>query len=128
MPRWTPRGSSMARARHSQRSSCARCTGVMGAVSPSRRASAEPQKPSPAGIVEIPEFMRLRLAGYTCVEYETGERELYNVSEDPEELRNLAGSAPPAFIAELHQRLADLSECAADSCRDDELKAVTLMP
>jgi N-acetylglucosamine-6-sulfatase len=83
---------------------------------------------SPAGLVKMPQFMGLRLPGFTYVEYTTGEKELYDLNADPEELRNLASSASPAFLAELSQRLDDLSDCAGDSCRGIELPAVNVTP
>jgi N-acetylglucosamine-6-sulfatase len=70
----------------------------------------------------IPEFQGIRTANYTYVEYSTGERELYDINADPEELNNLAKSADPALIAALHQRVDDLRNCAGDSCRGAESK------
>jgi N-acetylglucosamine-6-sulfatase len=76
----------------------------------------------------MPQFMGLRLPGFTYVEYTTGEKELYDLNADPEELRNLASSASPAFLAELSQRLDDLSDCAGDSCRGIEIQALNMTP
>jgi arylsulfatase A-like enzyme len=73
----------------------------------------------PTGTV-IPEFQGLRVAGWTYVEYSTGERELYDVNKDPQELNNLASSADPALLQTLHDRLDELRNCKSDACRGFE--------
>jgi N-acetylglucosamine-6-sulfatase len=50
------------------------------------------------------------------VEYEGGEKELYDVGADPYQLENLAGTRPEAEAA-LSARLDDLKTCARNSCR-----------
>ncbi len=66
----------------------------------------------------LPPYRALRLSGgWVYVEYATGERELYDLNSDPYQLRNLAGSADPARLSRLSAWLADLSRCAAASCR-----------
>lgn len=50
------------------------------------------------------------------VEYEGGERELYDVAADPYQLENLAGTRPEAEAA-LSARLETLKTCARNSCR-----------
>jgi len=77
----------------------------------------------------IPEFQGIRAAGYTYVEYATGEKELYDLAKDPDQLTNLAGTADPALtalIAALHQRLDVLRSCHADGCRAAENEALPL--
>jgi hypothetical protein len=78
------------------------------------------QGTSATGNAAIPPFQGLRVAGYTYVEYSTGERELYDLTTDPDELQNIASSADPGLISELHSRLDALRTCAAQSCRDSE--------
>jgi arylsulfatase A-like enzyme len=68
----------------------------------------------------IPEYQGLRVATFTYVEYVTGERELYDLSQDPDEINNLAASASPALLDAFHQRLDSLRKCAGDSCRSAE--------
>lgn len=75
---------------------------------------------------KIPEFQGIRTAGYAYVEYATGERELYNLSNDPDELNNLATTANPALVAALHQHLDDLRPCSGDSCRAGESAPLNL--
>jgi N-acetylglucosamine-6-sulfatase len=77
-----------------------------------------------SALSNIPEYQGIRIAGYTYVEYVTGEKELYDLTNDPDELDNIAGSADPAFLAALHQRLDDLRTCKADECRGAESQAV----
>lgn len=73
-----------------------------------------------AAATNIPEFQGLRVARYTYVEYTTGEKELYDLVKDPDELDNLAATADPALLAALHARLDALRRCTADACRSAE--------
>jgi arylsulfatase A-like enzyme len=67
-----------------------------------------------------PEFHAIRTADRLYVEYSTGERELYNLERDPDELDNIAASASPALLAKLHRRVEELKVCRADGCRAAE--------
>ncbi len=67
----------------------------------------------------LPGYKALRTKDHLYVEYATGERELYDLRADPYELRNLANSADPGFIARLSKRLAALAHCAAEKCRQE---------
>lgn len=72
----------------------------------------------PAGSMQDYRYHGLRTAdGWKYVEYHTGERELYNLAVDPEELDNLAedpGSA--AMQTYLAERLRQLEYCAGSGC------------
>jgi arylsulfatase A-like enzyme len=46
------------------------------------------------GTNPIPTYCAIRTSRYLFVSYDTGERELYDLADDPFELANLAGSAP----------------------------------
>ena len=62
-------------------------------------------------------FTGLRTRSYTYAEYESGDRELYDLSADPEELRNLAASRRYDDVRSgLARRLQELRDCAARSC------------
>ena len=74
----------------------------------------------------IPEYQGLRVAHYTYVEYATGEKELYDLTRDPDELDNLAASFDPAVLDALHRRLDALRTCAADACRAAESQPLDL--
>ena len=54
------------------------------------------------------------------MEHETGEKELYNLYEDRQEMNNLAESVSPAVLEELSARLAALKGCSGLSCREAE--------
>jgi arylsulfatase A-like enzyme len=66
----------------------------------------------------MPRFIGLRTPRYKYVEYLWGARELYDLSRDPDEARNLARSPSTARLrATLRQRLARLAGCAGAACR-----------
>ncbi len=66
---------------------------------------------------EQPGYEALRTKDYLYVELATGEKELYDLHADPDELRNLAAAGPHALMAKLSKRLSELKHCAAESCR-----------
>ena len=65
----------------------------------------------------IPDYAGLRTSRYLYVEYANGDRELYNVRNDPAETTNLAGTKP-ALEASLAKKLVKLRNCRAQACRD----------
>ncbi len=67
-----------------------------------------------------PTWQGVRTRQYTYVEYDTGERELYDNLADPYQLNNLAQSADGSLIAQLSTLTAQLNACRADSCRQLE--------
>ncbi|HLY38188.1 MAG TPA: sulfatase [Candidatus Binatia bacterium] len=71
----------------------------------------------------IPSFNGLRLTDMVYVEYETGERELYDLSKDPWELTNIASTASPDLLAHLAAWLAAMRACAGPGCRSTDLTA-----
>jgi arylsulfatase A-like enzyme len=70
----------------------------------------------------IPAFHAMRTRDWLYVEYATGERELYDLQADPFELQNLQAITDSAALAQLSERLAELSNCAGGSCRVAEDK------
>ena len=68
----------------------------------------------------IPNYDAVRTANHLYVEYESGARELYNLSNDPYELRSRHGSAGTDLKRRLASRLDALRGCAADDCRSAE--------
>ena len=58
-----------------------------------------------------------RSASYKYVEYDTGERELYFLGPDPDEMENRAAAASPIFLAAASTYLSGLtaSGCASSS-------------
>jgi N-acetylglucosamine-6-sulfatase len=67
----------------------------------------------------IPSWQAIRTAEYTYVEYETGEKELYDLTADPYQLENLAGTRPE-LDAELSTRLSKLKRCVGATCQERE--------
>lgn len=67
-----------------------------------------------------PPFKAIRTERFTYVEYESGERELYDLDADPYQMRSIHRSASPNFKGELSSMLAALRSCSEDSCRTAE--------
>lgn len=67
-----------------------------------------------------PAWRGVRTRQYTYVEYDTGERELYDDIADPYQLNNLARTADPGLIAQLSTLTGQLNACAGDACRELE--------
>lgn len=68
----------------------------------------------------IPTYKGIRTRDFTYVEYATGERELYDLREDPYQLESLHETADPALIEDLRARLDALKDCEASECRTAE--------
>ncbi len=66
----------------------------------------------------------LRTRTYKYVEYDTGEREYYDLIKDPYELSNLAAALDPAYAARLSRYMAALRRCAGAGCRAAETAPV----
>jgi arylsulfatase A-like enzyme len=65
----------------------------------------------------IPTYRALRTRDMTYVEYETGERELYDLRRDPSELDNGIARADKALVDSLSRQLTALRNCAGATCR-----------
>jgi arylsulfatase A-like enzyme len=64
-----------------------------------------------------PSYEAIRTRRSLYVEYDTGEREYYNLIRDPFELHNLAGQLPLARVRRLHRTLTRIESChGARSC------------
>jgi hypothetical protein len=75
------------------------------------------------GKARIPTYRALRTSSMTYVEYETGERELYDFRGDPLELNNSYPAADRALIARLSAQLTALKTCSAATCRTADAMA-----
>ena len=65
-------------------------------------------------------YSAVRAGRYLYVRYATGDLELYDLERDPYELRNVADDRHYAAAeASLRRALADLADCAGESCRLD---------
>jgi N-acetylglucosamine-6-sulfatase len=58
-----------------------------------------------------PSYEAMRFATSLYVEYDTGEREYYDLTRDPNELHNIAGTLSPRQLELLHEMLLRLSTC-----------------
>jgi arylsulfatase A-like enzyme len=73
--------------------------------------------PAYEGVTPVPPYRAVRTQGYLYVEYDAGERELYDLRKDPYELNNHYDSAGQDLISELDARLDALGDCAGKGCR-----------
>jgi N-acetylglucosamine-6-sulfatase len=69
-------------------------------------------------LIEEPTFEAIRTERYKYVEYDTGEKELYDLRNDPFELQSRHNAPAYAAVkAQLADRLHKLQDCAGASCR-----------
>jgi arylsulfatase A-like enzyme len=74
-----------------------------------------------SGIDPEPIYTGIRGVRYKYVEHHACDRELYDLLVDPFELNNIYSLAGDAVRQELHDWLAAMEACAAESCRSFEL-------
>lgn len=67
-----------------------------------------------------PRLRAIRGLAYIYVEYSTGEREYYDLRVDPYQLNNAVEDLPPEVVTYFSQRVAELSACRAEGCREAE--------
>jgi N-acetylglucosamine-6-sulfatase len=66
-------------------------------------------------------FQGIRAPGFSYVEYlNTGERELYDLTTDPDQLHSLHDTTDPVFLDGLAPWLKALRTCTGESCRSAE--------
>jgi hypothetical protein len=59
----------------------------------------------------------IRGPGFTYVEYANGDREYYDLNQDPQQLHNVAGGLSPARRTQLHATVTALTNChTGDAC------------
>ena len=74
---------------------------------------AQPQMPQP--------FQGVHTRNHVYVEYvDTGEREMYNLHDDPYEQTSIAATADPDRVARLASWLDALRTCVGETCREAE--------
>ena len=79
-----------------------------------------PQEWREALLLESSSWSGVRTERYAYFEYETGERELYDLQEDPYERKSIHQSADSALLSVLHARLEELKDCSGERCREVE--------
>ncbi|GGS99214.1 sulfatase [Nonomuraea spiralis] len=70
----------------------------------------------------VPAYQALRTERYTYVKYDTGERQLYDLTVDPYQLDNLAATAAPALLLGLDARLEAMRACSGGGCREADAR------
>jgi N-acetylglucosamine-6-sulfatase len=65
----------------------------------------------------LPEYAALRTDRYTYVEYVTGERQLYDLRTDPDQLHDIVTTADPKLVQDLAKQLSALRQCKGGGCR-----------
>jgi arylsulfatase A-like enzyme len=68
----------------------------------------------------LPDYQAVRTETHKYIEYDNGERELYNLQTDPYELDNLYESVNPSLIEGLKTTLDALRSCSEDGCQEAE--------
>ena len=69
-------------------------------------------------LVEEPTYKAIRTERYVYAEYNNGDRELYDLQNDPYELQSLHNSPAYASVRQvLANRLHKLRKCAGATCR-----------
>ena len=64
--------------------------------------------------------LAIRTQRYTYVAYNNGEREMYDLEADPDQLHSIEPTADKALIEALAARLTELRACQGQQCRDVE--------
>lgn len=77
---------------------------------------------------DYPAHVGLRTADFKVVAYETGEREVYDLKQDPDELSNLRNRVGRAWLIRLSQMAKALGKCAGSTCRQLEARPVPALP
>jgi N-acetylglucosamine-6-sulfatase len=67
-----------------------------------------------------PAFKAIRTKDHLWVEYANGERELYDLEDDPYELESQHSTASEDLKQDLAGRLDELRDCSKEGCRDAE--------
>ena len=75
-----------------------------------------------AQAIALTPYQGIRTQNYAYIEYRTGEKELYDLRNDPYELNNLASKASPDLLKELATRLHEIEKCSGATCRTIEDK------
>jgi N-acetylglucosamine-6-sulfatase len=78
--------------------------------------------------LNTPPFKALRSKDALYAEYDTGEREFYNLAVDPYQLDNVVDQVPELVLSEYATRLDALAECIAADCRSLEDKPLPPLP
>ncbi|HEY0511667.1 MAG TPA: sulfatase, partial [Thermoanaerobaculia bacterium] len=88
----------------------------------------EPPDPQDGGVLEYPAHLGVRVPDFKYVEYASGDREVYDLRNDPDELNNLASHLDPAWLSQMSGIIRALGACAGDACRTLEAQPLPPLP
>ncbi|MFL6200087.1 MAG: sulfatase [Thermoanaerobaculia bacterium] len=83
-----------------------------------------PAPPDDEAISDFPAHMGLRTESLKYVEYGNGEREVYDLNKDPDEMLNLRDRVALGWLGLLSQRVKALGACKGETCRRIEAQPV----
>jgi N-acetylglucosamine-6-sulfatase len=72
------------------------------------------------GVPKVPTHKGVHTRDHMFVEYDTGEKELYDLIVDPYQLKSKSRAENPALYSALETRLNNLRDCSAAACRTAE--------
>jgi N-acetylglucosamine-6-sulfatase len=73
-----------------------------------------------AGGGSSPSYKAVRSETHKYVEYQTGDKELYDLESDPYETESIHKSADPSLVEDLKARLEALRSCSGKRCWEAE--------
>lgn len=68
----------------------------------------------------VPNYDSVITKDHTYVNYETGEKELYDHKADPFQINSIHETADPELTSSLEERMEALKTCAVEACREAE--------
>ena len=68
----------------------------------------------------LPDYQGVRTETHKYVEYDKGERELYDLQTEPYELESIHDSTAPSVLENLKAKLDALKSCSKERCRETE--------
>lgn len=90
--------------------------------------------PKSSGILEPddasshPSHRGIRTATYKYVQYGTGEKEVYDLTKDPDERLNLRDRVPKAWLDSIAKLVKALASCRGATCREIEARPMPAAP
>jgi N-acetylglucosamine-6-sulfatase len=96
---------------------------------PNTNSVIEPPDPQDEkAVTNYPAHLGLRTADFKFVEYDTGEREVYDLHADPDETNNLQNRLSLSWLSSLSGIVHSLGTCAGATCRQLEAQPVLPLP
>ena len=96
---------------------------------PKLGAAREPMDPQDEKAAsDYPAHLGLRTESFKYVEYDTGEREVYDLERDPDETANLRKQVGTSWLSSLSAMARALGACAGETCRQLESQPVPPLP